>query len=315
MRARASGYHRTYFNTQNLNISALVRYPDLEAIEKCAHVALEEAESLVRVPGIDPLWLRGQRNLLPSLSSLAPQVASTMDNDSSSEASDDGSIMDNDDDDSNSVIELRQLVENALTHAALALDVNDHMRMYVRILLRCPYLLLTPSDPHRASLPELTDEQDDELFSHAYEGVNNMRTIIRQVKIDKPNPPRSLASSIAAPTDLRPLPDSLIEIRLSHQIAHASRAIRIRNTPKQNDDGKQPPRRKLITAFYEARRMAEERGVGTGVARALKWTGSFATACTGGNAANAELAATAAAKAVSTEAFHVYPTQLSTSVL
>ncbi|KAH7867803.1 uncharacterized protein C8R40DRAFT_1221609 [Lentinula edodes] len=67
VKARAAGYHHTYFDTKKLDITALSHYPTKEDMQNIAKRAGSEADSLMVALGISPLELFGTPSILPSL--------------------------------------------------------------------------------------------------------------------------------------------------------------------------------------------------------------------------------------------------------
>lgn len=152
MKAQAAGYHHTYFDNRKLNISALILFPNDIEINHAAVRASDEADSLALALGIDPYHLPvyQKKKALPGISVFFRAA----DGDCSIHESDfeaDPGCEDSDDEykDTDSVIELQHLVDETqhdagrfsplsnantsrvdnLTHAALALTIDDYMSM------------------------------------------------------------------------------------------------------------------------------------------------------------------------------------------
>ena len=104
--------------------------------------------------------------------------------------------------------------------------------------------------------------------------------------------------------------EPLSEIRLQHQTRVAALAVRTQSSqpsnkaaegePASQDAQQQSVRRQLIRQFRDILKEAQSRGVGTGIDRNARWRAEDSSEDSGltGNAANAAVVATQAAKKV-----------------
>jgi len=135
-KAQASGYCHTYFDTHGIDLTTLATYPSDEEIQRMAIEAAQEANSLVKLLGVNPeqLWRRKSVNI-PML----PSIDMWYDSDDESSEHE----MDNGSDDAN---ELQNLVDNeenpvgsrtvkqdkqllALTYALLSITADELTKM------------------------------------------------------------------------------------------------------------------------------------------------------------------------------------------
>ena len=139
-KVRASGYCHKYFDTHGINLLALATFPSDDDMARAANEAAQEAESLVRLLGINPTQLLRHMggNSLPTL----PNI-NTWYRDSELDIDDDESIYGGEDNDAE---ELQALVDEeehtleprnnkqdnqtlALTYASLALTADDLIKV------------------------------------------------------------------------------------------------------------------------------------------------------------------------------------------
>lgn len=139
-KARASGYCHKYFDTHGINLLTLATFSSNEDIERVANKAAQEAESLVRLLGVNPAQLLRHMgaNLPPTLPSINMWYQ-----DSQSDVDDDESMYDEEE---NDIDELQALIEGdehtvdpysiktddkvlALTFALLALTADEHIKV------------------------------------------------------------------------------------------------------------------------------------------------------------------------------------------
>ena len=142
-KARASGYCHTYFDMHGIDLATLAVFPSDQEIQRIAIDAAQEADSLVKLLGVNPeqLWRRRTANPIPLLPSLNMWYHSDTDDGSSddSESSEDG-------DDCNDAEELQQLIDGeenpvgartpkqdqhllALTYASFAATADDLIKV------------------------------------------------------------------------------------------------------------------------------------------------------------------------------------------
>jgi hypothetical protein len=95
-KARANGYCHKYFDTHGINLLALATFPSDDAIAHAASEAAQEAESLIRLLGVNPSQLL--RHMGGNLPQTLPGI-STWYQDDESNIEDDGAIDGDDDDD------------------------------------------------------------------------------------------------------------------------------------------------------------------------------------------------------------------------
>jgi hypothetical protein len=135
-KARASGYCHTYFDTHGIDLATLATYPSDEEIQRMALEAAQEADSLVKLLGVNPeqLWHRKSANI-PMLPSI--DMWYDYDDDSSEHETDDGS------DDANELQNLVDIEGNpvgsrtvkqdkqllALTYASLSITADKLTKM------------------------------------------------------------------------------------------------------------------------------------------------------------------------------------------
>ena len=149
-KARASGYNHTYGDTRGINLQNLSAYPTDEQIDTAARRAHEEAESLWALLGIMPsqVYHTGSVTMpvLPSIQSWFPDTQPagpdmTGDNESESDS------WESDADEDDEATQLRKTIDladdsfldarmeeqaNACTYAAVAMEVDERMRVCVQ---------------------------------------------------------------------------------------------------------------------------------------------------------------------------------------
>ncbi|KAJ3833288.1 hypothetical protein F5878DRAFT_700127 [Lentinula raphanica] len=286
MKARAAGYHHTYFDTEKLNIAALSHFPSIDDMGRIAQRAASEADSLIAALGICPSDLHVVPSTLPSLQSWMP---------AEDIGSDDESELQDELDDISSVYsyeELQTLVQATQTPKALAeqsLAEQSHFEA-----LSNAALLLTVEDQTKInSLEEIEDTIMDEHMAEDLRKVQRLREYIRKLpalELDTPTPIVFTPSTNSDHSDSgrTSFLQNLVSLREQHQTEHASKAVRIRGLQGASSDDAtaQSLRRRMVTAFYDIQRLSQDRGVTTTADRLKRWT----TQATG-NSLNAQVTA------------------------
>ncbi|KAJ3963869.1 hypothetical protein EV361DRAFT_956529 [Lentinula raphanica] len=167
MKARAAGYHHTYFHTKKLDIAALSHFPSSEDIEHIAQRAASEADSLIAALGISPSDLYLMPSVLPSLHSWClPEVDDEDIEKDSHSFSEEASI--------HSVEELQSLVQATQSEQAITKQTyEEHARCET---LSNAALLLTVEDHIKINALEDVDEQTlDEHTANDFQQVQTFR--------------------------------------------------------------------------------------------------------------------------------------------
>ena len=151
-KARANGYCHKYFNTCGLDLLALATFPSDDKIRCMADEAEQEAESLVKLLGVNPVQLlrpisSSSQTMLPSISAWYDNPARNADKNADADTEDiDESIYGDNSDEDNDANELQTLVQGeedslesrtnkqddqllALTCASLAVTAEDMIKV------------------------------------------------------------------------------------------------------------------------------------------------------------------------------------------
>ncbi|KAJ3765163.1 hypothetical protein FB446DRAFT_795330 [Lentinula raphanica] len=284
MKARAAGYHHTYFSTEKLNIAALSYFPSIDDIECIAQRAASEADSLIAALGIPPSDLHVNPTTLPSLRSWMPPEV--IDSDDEDEFDDTSSV--------HSFEELQILVQATQTSRALA-EQSSEERSHFEALSNAALLLTVEDQTKINSLEDIEDAVIDEYIAEDLQHVRRVREYVRKLpalELDTPTPivftPSTLNTNDLDSTGRTAFLQTLVSLREQHQTQHASKAVRVRGLQEANSDGvtEQSLRQCMVKAFYDTQRLSQDRGVTTAADRLKRWTTQVT-----GNSLNAQVTA------------------------
>ncbi|KAJ6615027.1 hypothetical protein B0H10DRAFT_2220789 [Mycena sp. CBHHK59/15] len=285
-KARAAGYSHTYFDTTGLDILALSTFPTDADINAMASEAAEESDSLIALLGLAPSQLNSDAPTTPP--SIDKWYDDSDDEESISEAQELQDLMDQVEDET--VLRTRKQTQEllGLTSAALALSADDMIRIH------------SLPDPDGGLLHELVAEEQVAIQAATVD--------LAPLAISETSKPLGRGSATAQTMDF----DHLVDLRRRHQAIQAARGVRTRVIdPTNAEKAKEASlRQQLIRKFYLALKEEQDRAVGTGVEREVRWKasapsgrggnvrGSQSDVIPAGNSANAALTATALAKRV-----------------
>ncbi|KAI0037793.1 hypothetical protein FA95DRAFT_1684813 [Auriscalpium vulgare] len=315
-KARASGYSHTYLDIHGIEMGILGVFPSDMDIEKAALEAVEEADSLVLLLGINPAQARaasaGTRiTQLPGISAwYGPPDTDAEDRDYSSE---DNTSEEGDSDSEGSVGEAQE-IQDILTSeerdqwASNTGYSRSHSLDEKLLALSCAAFSVAADETTRMNAMPDPDDQ----FMKAL-AADESREIQRALDA---MPATDLPDEASKPLGLGPLTSDmldfslLIQMRRDHETHQAKRGIRTAanySAALQAAPDEKTLRRRIADKFHELRRSQQAQAAGTGADRASRWLtepkahGEGPAAFTAGplptgNAANAAAAATATAR-------------------
>ncbi|GLB37771.1 hypothetical protein LshimejAT787_0408220 [Lyophyllum shimeji] len=313
-KARAAGYSHTYFDNTGVDMMTLSTYPTDDEIKDAAEHAAQEADSLVALLGIVPSQLRRPKsNAVPTL----PGISVWFPNTDSDIAYDDNEELDYADDDS--ISEAQQL--QSLLDAEEDCSVFRTRKQDQELLnLTCAALAVTADEATKVnSMTKLHDEEMEELLAGEYSQVRDVVNNLPALKIQETAKPLGRGMVTFESLDF----NMLIKMRREHQTRQAALGVRTKQTSDAGDGKAEKPsiRRQVIRKFEEAlKEVQDERAVGTGSERVIRWRHSAPGGRDGeiegehegllpaGNTANAAVAAAAVAKTAATRRKNVFTT-------
>ncbi|KAF5320335.1 hypothetical protein D9611_011267 [Ephemerocybe angulata] len=287
-KARAAGYNHTYFDDGGVDFDLLATFPTDDEIEEVSCLAAEEAESLIKLVGIDADQLfianslqESSKDPLPvpaldSTDTALPPIAEWYPYDLfESEA-------------------IRGQTEDDLNECFMDDAENDDNPTLTRNLVRSDYLNdmslsakdestlegmamagITAMAQDVMQVNEFTETTEDEvveeILAEEYRHLKEMRARLAALKIPdivEPTHDNSFTQDLA---DVNL--DPLVDLRRKHQTRQAERGVRTRLTEasdssKRNNELKKELRGKFFGFF----KMYEDRkGVGTGLERGFRW--------------------------------------------
>ncbi|KAF5341928.1 hypothetical protein D9611_001095 [Ephemerocybe angulata] len=296
-KARAAGYNHTYFDDGGVDFDLLATFPTDDEIEEASCLAAEEAESLVKLLGIDADRLFIVNSLqesskgpvpspnpdptevaLPPIAEWFPydlfedQVIRGQTEDDLNEC-----FMDDDENDDDPTL-TRNLVRTDLNDISLSAK-DEHA---LEGMAMAGITAMAQDVMQVNEFTETTeDEAIEEILAEEYRHLKAMRARLASLKIPdiiEPTHNKSLAQDL---TDA--YLDPLVELRRKHQTRQAERGVRTRLTDssdpsKRNNELKKELRGK----FFGILKMYEDRkGVGTGLERGFRWRVAAAGGRTG----------------------------------
>ncbi|KAE9383389.1 hypothetical protein BT96DRAFT_951391 [Gymnopus androsaceus JB14] len=291
MKARAAGYHHTYFDTKGLDIAALSYFPTREDFERIKYRSSSEAVSLIAALGISPSELYSSPLILPSLATWAPPPDIEYDSDSE-ESLDDGFV--NDDGSLVGSVEELQVLIQATQHQKALDEQTPEERAAYENLSRAALLLTVDEQTKINSLKDVDEEVTDECVAEDMHCIKDFRKAIRQfppLEIDASTHISFLPSSQSQ--DRIILLQNLITLREQHQTEHASKAVRVRgiHAAYPAETNNISLRKTMVETFHRTNRLSQDRGVTTTGDRLKRWV----TEATG-NSLNAQVTAAGNAK-------------------
>ncbi|KAI0329285.1 hypothetical protein GY45DRAFT_1253214 [Cubamyces sp. BRFM 1775] len=308
-KARASGYAHSYFDTDNIDLSALATFPCDDEIQQAARDAWQEAESLMLLVGIVPSDVMGRdasraTTQLPSISSWYPASqepqsldSDTIDDDNSSSDEDYDCNSDSDDSDEDESAVLQRLItehqndfgrSNAqderflnLTCAAVALAMDDTVTVY-------------SASEVPDSEQERQQHDDRHAIQQAFEAAAN--NLLMQLP---PEPMRPFDRPAMSSDNVDYTP--VITTRRQHETKRAARCVRTSTkrsdlsvpgsgVDKDIEQERKSQRSHVIREMDALIRQynSNAQGVGTGLERRARWHVGQKDS---GNTVNAALAA------------------------
>ncbi|KAL0572455.1 Methionine--tRNA ligase, mitochondrial [Marasmius crinis-equi] len=308
---RASGYDFRYMDTRHINLVALATYPTNEELEDIFKSAYADAEALFALLGVSPAHLNSSPSYLPPIDSWhkPTETTSSADQDSEvgSEDETDWSDIESESDDEEDIPEEEKsrrrearLIERVASRWQEAIDDTEESadRYGVekrRTELTCGLIALSIEQQMAIQdLPELTD--DDLLEAAADDNAQIASTLANSL----PAPNDTMNTASIHPVQTAAVVDTdfvdihrLVQLRKEHQTEQAATGIR---TARERQEPSSVAKRRfeLLKEMNEILKDSEQRGVGTGLERSVRWTQAFKGA-KGGNAGNAAAVARATA--------------------
>ena len=146
-KARANGYCHKYFDTHGLNLLALATFPSDDEIRCMADEAAQEAESLVKLLGVNPAQLLcpmgSSQTMLPSIFAWYDNPVHNTNKDADPDAEDiDESVYSDNSDEDNDADKLQALVD-AKEHS---LELRTNKQDDELLALTCASLTVTAED-------------------------------------------------------------------------------------------------------------------------------------------------------------------------
>ncbi|KAL1661458.1 hypothetical protein GGF50DRAFT_61078 [Schizophyllum commune] len=296
-KATASGYNHTYFDSTDVDILALSRFPDDAAVDALAVEASQEAGSLMNLLGIRPDQLRGVLSLPLSLPGINSFFSAPHDI-KEDEWDDDGVCDSQADEDADEELTDREALQAvidyadegglpsavqqeimSMTHASIALTLDEQISLYT---------LHAEDDNSTEALHDVDAEEFHSLQ-------------IELPALQLPDSPSQIIFGTPGGYEPHELDlDSLVRLRQQHQTKQAADGTRTRSAPAHDSESTSDERASLRAQISErlrdCLRQNSEIAQGTGKERLARWTEGNAQAS--GNAANAAAMADAVAKKV-----------------
>ncbi|KAL1684578.1 hypothetical protein GGG16DRAFT_68050 [Schizophyllum commune] len=296
-KATASGYNHTYFDSTNIDVLALSRFPDDAAIAALAVEASQEAVSLMNLLGIRPDQLRGVLSLplsLPSIDSFFTASHDARADDWEDEGDGTSQAEEEADKELTDAEALRAAIDYAdagglpaavqqeimsITHASIALTLDEQISLY--------------------TLHAEDDKSTEELYNVDAEEFHSLQDELPALQL----PDSRTQIVFGTPGGYEPHEldiDALVRLRQQHQTKQAADGTRTRSAPAQDsadaDDERGSLRARISERLRDCLRQNGEIAQGTGKERLARWTEGNGQAS--GNAANAAAVADAVAKKV-----------------
>ncbi|KAI0069937.1 hypothetical protein K474DRAFT_1609629 [Panus rudis PR-1116 ss-1] len=300
-RGRANGYNHTYLDSKDLNLPALMDHVDNSEIPSIARAAMEEAESLIGMLGLEPASVHDTQAVQH-----LPSIASWL----STDADEDEDDLDNEEDDDDPYdvagsMSLRRalhdiepdLCTNLLPHstttrlgnlasAAAALTLDDMRAAYVTYLCLRVFVVTDffPNSEAELGECELTENHYAMLQEAEVIGTVLSRALPPLQLEDEPERPFGKGMIGLSQVDLSPL----VRIRQRHETRQAIFGVRVQSQ-KQKQDVEVVTRRQLLSEIQQVLKESKGERTTTGLERATRWLeGGEKNA---GNSANAKAAA------------------------
>ncbi|KAF7776802.1 hypothetical protein Agabi119p4_5195 [Agaricus bisporus var. burnettii] len=282
----ANGYTHTYFHTLGLDLFKLSRFPSDSRIQDLATTAMDEADSLLSVLGINPFHLHSIHapNMFPSIDTwfLDTEIDDTLEN--------------YDDDD--------QELEGARLNHLIHLADNLHRTRLTnedddRLLgLTCASLALTAQDTIDAY--QIDDTLSTSILALVVDERREVSVVSKQlrlppVQLDEPSHPLGTGDGQFTIHDFDL--SLLCTRRRDHQPEYAKHCARTRDDQKEGSS-EESIKQQLIREFHKVLREDESSlGTAAGIDRRNRWTGNpgYTPVAATGNAKNAAAAASKAA--------------------
>ncbi|EEB89059.1 hypothetical protein MPER_12894 [Moniliophthora perniciosa FA553] len=316
----ASGYNHTNLDSRGIKLPLLMTYPSNNDIDTIAGQAYEEADSLWVVLGAktDDLYAQasGTSIMMPPIQSWfsidgykALQEELDVDGDESASESGYNSGEDSPEDGDN---EFRNIPEALATLESAGLSESDENKA---MALRFASIALSIDRRIKIdALPELDDAGLVEALSDDGEYIANLIADslppINHTSAFSPSNPFARTAT-STPSFASADFSELIRQRTEHETEQAKSGVRLSGLKKPegiNEDGGKAEkkkkelsqRQKVLREFSQICKDQEQRGIGTGAERKLRWTaGETTNATLSGNSANAAVVAAADGKKVS----------------
>ncbi|KAI5884956.1 uncharacterized protein SCHCODRAFT_01176952 [Schizophyllum commune H4-8] len=296
-KATASGYNHTYFDTTNIDVLALSRFPDDAAIDALAIEASQEAVSLMNLLGVRPDQLRGVLSLplsLPGIDSLLPPRCDAKEDEQEDEGCGESQSDEDTDEELTDAEALRAAIDYAddgglpgavqqeitsMTHASIALTLDEQISLY--------------------TLHAEDDKSTEELHDVDAEEFHSLQIELPALQL--PDSRSQIVFGTPGGYEAQELDlDTLVRLRQKHQTKQAADGTRTRSVPVHDsevaDDERASLRAQISERLRDCLRQNSEIVQGTGKERLARWTEGDGQAS--GNAANAAAMADAVAKKV-----------------
>ncbi|KAJ8085468.1 hypothetical protein PM082_004284 [Marasmius tenuissimus] len=314
-KARAAGYHHTYFDLTGIDLVVLDTYPTHEEFEDIARQALGDVESCVRLLGMSTQqfqWAR--RNLsmlkpsLPSFAALEKELEDWRDEWDEGACSDDG-------EDEDAVRRLDEMFncEENLIHRP---NYTEKEEEAVKGLLCAGMSLVTQRMIEVQQLADVDDEEEAEAQGRDFEAVQAFEKAVANAKLKLPDEPsKPLGQGRATLEDISY--DALVDLRRQNQTLQAAMGTRTSTTRKSS--ATQSLSQQILDRYNTIRRESRDREFSSaGQNRAGRWTtapkgdGSRQQVTMPGNSANAAVSAAASIKKAAVRRHDVFKAHLST---
>ncbi|KAK1222121.1 hypothetical protein PQX77_015048 [Marasmius sp. AFHP31] len=312
-KARAAGYHHTYFDVTGIDLVVLGTFPTHEEIEDIARQALGDVESCVQLLGMSKQQFQWARRSFPTLKPTLPSFAAfekeleAWKDDSDEETcSDDGE----DEDAVGRLDEMFRCEEDSINRP----NYTEKEEEAVKGLLCAGMSLVTERMIEIQQLADVNEEEEAEAQGRDFEAVQAFEKAVSNVK-------HSLPDELSKPlgqghTTLEDISYSaLVDLRRQNQTLQAALGTRTSTTRKPSTT--QSLSQQILDRYNTIRRESRDREYSSaGQNRAARWTtapkgdGSHPTTLSG-NSANAAVSAAASIKKAAVRRHAIFKAHLS----